>query len=232
MTIRTTIVLMGLLATACTKHNPDSCCTTEEQCARFGLSGVTGCESGSVCNLTGACVAPECGTSADCSSSSLPICEGQLCIATCTLDDECVGIAHKPYCANDGVCVSCIESSECTDAAPVCDATQRTCRNCQLDSECASGVCVEANGRCATVAEIIYVTKAGVDAGGCESGTPCATLPYALGQVDTGRGVIRIDGGSLDIGANSVSIATVTIDGSQTTLTQTRSFVAFELASP
>src|SRR5579862_7297130 len=45
---------------ACTKHNPESCCTTPTECASFGLSGVVGCAGSQVCDATGTCVDPQC----------------------------------------------------------------------------------------------------------------------------------------------------------------------------
>jgi hypothetical protein len=41
--------LLLLVAAACTRHNPASCCSTQQQCDSFGLKQITGCASGKVC---------------------------------------------------------------------------------------------------------------------------------------------------------------------------------------
>lgn len=63
----------------CTKHNPDSCCTSAVECEQLGLDQTYECSSGRVCSA-GTCVAPECAVSSDCRDSARPLCSNQLCV--------------------------------------------------------------------------------------------------------------------------------------------------------
>lgn len=151
MNMRTIVLLMSIATAGCTKHNPDSCCSTADECASLGIEQITGCESGKTCNGTGTCIAAQCSTSAECTAAELPVCSNQLCVATCTTDAECAGLAGRPLCAPDGVCVGCVDSTTCTTSnAPVCDVSERSCRGCSTDFECPSAVCIESRGTCAT----------------------------------------------------------------------------------
>jgi hypothetical protein len=209
------------LVVGCTKHNPASCCSTPAQCQMFGLGGITGCNSGQVCDLTGTCVAPQCTTSAQCMAPD-PVCIDQVCVPSCTVDNDCMGIAGHPYCASDGTCVACLKDSECTTAdAPVCDMTKRACRGCNQDAECASGVCLEADGTCAADAAVIYVVPGGSDSGTCPMLAPCATLSYAFSQLTATRNVVHIlSNRTFDVGTATVSVPhAVYLDGINTTIT-------------
>jgi hypothetical protein len=69
-------VWVGLAFTAiagCTKHNPDSCCTTADQCATLGIDSISNCDSQRICDSMGACIVPDCRTDADCPQAA-PIC--------------------------------------------------------------------------------------------------------------------------------------------------------------
>jgi len=231
------IVLLAVVGSVgCTKHNPLSCCTTDAQCQMFGLDHVTACSSSSdVCNSEGVCVAPECSTSADCTSSDAPVCVGQLCVAACTGDPDCTGSPVGPYCAPDGSCVACTMDSQCTGAdAPVCDMTTNTCRGCQDDGECASGVCIEAQGTCADQSAVLYVATFGSDAGTCTSSSPCVTLGHALSLVTASRDVIQINTSSFSVGSSTIPIGrSVIIDGVGTTIQFTGTTgPVFSLTSP
>src|SRR5438132_37518 len=189
------VFLLAVAVSACKTANPDFCCTTEQQCMELGSSDLRPCKAGQACD-TGTCVAKECDTSADCTSAAKPVCINNLCEPKCTSDDDCMGSPGGPHCASDGVCVGCIDASQCPTDKPFCDSQDRTCRGCIKDSECTSGVCLEADARCADEAEVVFmVTTGGNDANPCTKTLPCATLPVAISKVTTTRKVVRIDGG-------------------------------------
>ncbi|HTR56406.1 MAG TPA: choice-of-anchor Q domain-containing protein [Kofleriaceae bacterium] len=153
------------------------------------------------------CVAPECSTSADCTSSDAPVCVGQLCVAACTGDMDCTGAAGGSYCASNGMCVACTMDSQCTAAdAPVCDMTTNACRECKEDSECMNGVCLEADGTCAPDSQVVYVVAGdGNDSGTCTAAAPCATLGYALGEITATRNVMHV-AGTVSLGTSTLTI--------------------------
>jgi hypothetical protein len=216
-----TLIFVALVGfAACTKHNPNACCTTAEQCSALGLDGVTACKSDLICDQNGACVMPQCSTSADCTSPGSPICIGQQCVAKCTSDPDCTGLAGTPHCGSDGVCVACVDGTQCTADAPVCDADVHACRGCTADAECAPGVCLDSSGMCAADADVIYVRADGSDTGECTASAPCLTLPYAFGKVGGTRTVVHILGTTLSVGSNAVDLPLrlVYIDGEDTTI--------------
>jgi hypothetical protein len=224
-------VWLVVSAAACTKHNPDVCCVTAEQCDRLGLDEMFSCDSARVCNPGGICVPPQCSTSADCSSLDAPVCIDRLCVAACVTNDDCSGAAG-PLCAPDGACVNCIDNSQCTTDSPTCDGTTRTCRKCQLDSECASGVCLESGGTCAESNRIIYVRSDGTDSGNCDASAPCLTIQYAFTKFSAQRNVIRIPNGNYSVGDNMVDLSTHTgfIDGANTEITRRMSGPIFTMS--
>lgn len=115
-------MLVVLLLSACTKHNPEACCTTTADCAAKGLPDGTGCEDGYTCT-NNTCVPPvSCQAPSDC-PEELPLCnmETSMC-ATCLTDTDC--------------------------AAGICDTGAGSCRSCTDDSECASGYCDLPSGNC------------------------------------------------------------------------------------
>lgn len=59
------------LVAACSRPNPDACCSTADQCLKFGFSDITPCSDGRVCSMEGNCVVPQCRTSSDCSDPNL-----------------------------------------------------------------------------------------------------------------------------------------------------------------
>ncbi len=195
MTMRSIVLLIAIALSGCTKHNPDSCCSTTQECAANGIDQITGCETGKACNGMGTCIAAQCSTSADCTTTDLPVCANQLCVATCAVDAECVGIADRPLCAADGVCVGCTDSTQCmATTTPVCDMTARECRGCAEDVECPSDVCIDATGTCAMTDEVIHISTFGDNGAG--DGTvakPYQTLAFALAKVTTTKDVIHFD---------------------------------------
>jgi len=60
------LLLCCLMVAACGKPNPDACCTTADDCLKYGFSGITSCSDDLVCNANGTCVVPQCHASADC----------------------------------------------------------------------------------------------------------------------------------------------------------------------
>lgn len=107
--------MVVLVATACTKQNPEACCTTQEDCAAIGLPIGTDCGDGLTC-IGNSCVATSfCQAASDCPSQT-------------------------PQCGPDGVCVECLESTECGEQ--VCSPAGQ-CVACMSNDECADGFCVE-----------------------------------------------------------------------------------------
>jgi hypothetical protein len=225
------LLLLIAIAAACTKPNEAVCCVSEADCARLGLDEPRPCEVGQACKAF-ACVAAECATSAECASPDAPVCIDGLCVASCRSDDDCAGAAGGPRCAADGACVGCLTGADCPATAPFCDADDRRCRGCAADPECASGVCLERDGRCAAEDEVIHVQMFGSDAGECTRAAPCRTLPYALQKVTPSRKVIHIDGGNLPTPATTIAIdRSVVIDGSDTTIAKPSGVPLFSLAA-
>lgn len=211
------VVVFVLIASACTKHNPDSCCATVEQCGALGISGITPCDTGRTCDMTGTCVAAQCTTSADCTSPDAPICENDLCVATCTTDDECMGIDGRPYCAADGTCVACTSDAQCASDSPICDSTARSCRGCVADDECTGGICLEADGTCKLDADVFFVTAAGTDTGECTRSAPCLTIPFVLAKSVPQYKYIHLLGGTYSLQGTTLQISSAAyIDGSNT----------------
>jgi hypothetical protein len=212
------LVILALALAACTKPNPAACCDTPEQCTAFGISGdPRHCAGAQVCDMNGACVDPECQTSMDCTSPGTPICVDHFCQAKCVIDADCAGVAGRPVCETDGSCGECKDDMGCTDATkPVCDMTDHSCRGCIADNECPSGVCVEAEGRCAATSELLFLSQdTGSDSNDCSSDTKaCLTFGKVLGLVTAARGVVRIVGGQYDVGTSGLVLSgrSLTID--------------------
>lgn len=185
--------MLVVLGTACTRPNPDACCTNDAECAALGSSELRPCGSGQVCS-NNLCQAVQCETGADCSAAA-PYCVNQLCVGRCQVDGDCAGVPGAPLCASDHVCVGCRGAEDCSGATAICDTEDRTCRGCENDLDCASGICLEADGVCARDDEVVFVTATrGSDNGLCTRELPCATLSYALGRVTAQRKVIRVGG--------------------------------------
>ncbi len=234
--MRTNAVVLCLLSclilVACTKPNPDACCVTEAQCAAIGVdpNDVRPCDVGQACNPTSTCVAKECDTSAEC-GAAVPVCSLGLCVSGCRVDDDCADVAGKPFCAPDNVCVGCETSDQCPTEAAQCDAEDRTCRGCIVDDECASGVCIEADGVCASEASIVHVSSVGMDSGTCTVSAPCGSVGYALQQVSATRTVIHLVGGSTDDTATVTISRPVIIDGTGTRFGNFTNGPAFAITS-
>lgn len=213
---RFALIFVVILAACSTRINPDICCVTDAQCNALGIDDPRPCnEPGQTCK-SNACVAFECLSSTDCPADA-PICISNICVEACVTDDDCAGLADRTYCASDGECVACQSNNQCSGTAPVCDSMTRSCRACGTDSECSTGVCLEAEGSCAAESALIFVSDGGQDIGMCFSDAPCKTIQFAQTLVTQNRRVIRIVGGQYALGGTSIAIREI-IDGSNTNL--------------
>ncbi|MEO8550943.1 MAG: hypothetical protein ABI678_13250, partial [Kofleriaceae bacterium] len=68
------LVCLTMMVTACGQPNPDACCTTTDDCLKYGFSGITLCAGDRVCSSAGTCVDPACHTTPDCNDPAL-ICD-------------------------------------------------------------------------------------------------------------------------------------------------------------
>jgi len=99
----------------------------------------------------------ECTTASDCKSSTAPFCIDGACAPRCQVNDDCQTTSDAPFCQpSSGACVACLDSTACTGDRSVCDASSNACRVCARDDECASGVCLEAEDRCAVASELVF----------------------------------------------------------------------------
>jgi len=162
----------------------------------------------------------ECTMAADCSSSATPFCVGGACVAACQNNTDCAARAATPLCqTSSGACVACLDATACTSDKPVCDATG-SCRACARDDECASGVCVDAEGRCAIPNEVVFLSQQAADNSTCSAAAPCRSFAAALAVASPQRYIIHIIGGNY---TSPTGIAPAgprfTIDGSDTIIT-------------
>ena len=157
-----------------------------------------------------------CTLDTECTDPALPFCVGGACSASCEESSDCVDPAH-PVCAGDGACVGCEEAADCTGAAaPICDTASRECRGCSADSECISGVCIEAEGGCVADDQVAFVADMGADSGDCTRAAPCATVTFAISQ---GRRVIKVLGGNLMTFNSPITLTgDIVLDGDDTQL--------------
>ncbi|MCW5804262.1 MAG: hypothetical protein KIT31_17955 [Deltaproteobacteria bacterium] len=115
--------------------------------------------------------------------------------------------------------MECASAAHCPADRAICDEELRACRRCVLDTDCASGVCIEADGACAEPNELVYVSEGGIDAAPCSKAAPCRTLQFAFGQVAANRAIIRILGGFYFLRNGTTSLGgNIIIDGSNTIL--------------
>jgi hypothetical protein len=188
-----TLVVSALLLAACSKPNPDVCCTDAANCAAQGLSSEAMCSAGLVCRGN-TCVAETCVTSDECELGA-PFCASSgLCSNACEVDAECPGFqgdASHSYCSN-GDCVQCRTGSDCTADAPVCDGG--ACRGCAADSECASGIC-GSTGACVDATDIVYLDPTGIDGGQCGQASPCKTITFAESKTSATRSSVLMGAG-------------------------------------
>ena len=180
--LRIIIVLMALVA--CTKPNPNRCCSEESDCAAKGIPAGSACDEGFVCrgNL---CISHPCEASSDCDLDA-PYCiappDGR-CQQQCTEDNQCPGsaqLADQRFC-EAGACVECRDATtDCSMASPVC--VGGTCVACSQHDQCAGGICAD-DGSCATETEIAYVDGTGSATSECTLASPCTTIERALSML-------------------------------------------------
>lgn len=207
---------------SCYKRNPAVCCSTPPECEEIGFDDITPCDGLLVC-LDGACVAPQCTSSTECSAPT-PYCVNQVCTATCSADPDCTGVAGLPFCAPDGACVACLDETACTDpSSPICDDSTHSCRSCAEDGECPSGICLATEGTCAPEDDVVFVATGGTDAGDCTSANPCHTIDYGLTKVTATRRVLRLVDADFLIPDGTVIDRSVYVDTASTRVTRSSS---------
>jgi hypothetical protein len=117
--------------------------------------------------------------------------------AGCSRDQDCS--SPTPFCV-DTACAACRDSTSCPAARPVCDLVRHDCRTCAKDSECDSGACDLAAGRCVDQAAILYASPSGGSTDPCTKTSPCS-LRRASGLADTGTPYIVLQPGRYSGGA-------------------------------
>ena len=182
------VIVLTVLAMACTKKNPEACCTDATDCMRIGLPNITPCDDGLLCRGD-RCVEMQCDSPSDCDLSAPYCLEGNgTCSETCSGDITCPGLGRAPediYCVS-GACVECRDDMDCPVAARQC--LQGKCVSCSMHTDCDSGVCDD--GRCVDPSKIAYVSNNGSVASTCEASMPCNTVEHAL---TTTRPFVLID---------------------------------------
>jgi len=153
-----------------------------------------------------------CGTAAQCTDPAAPFCVDSECQATCAVNSDCTD-ATQPLCSA-GACIQCETNTDCADPnASICDTGTHECRGCTIDSECAGGVCVEAQGTCVADADVAFVANNGTS-NTCTRTAPCGSIASAIANAPT-RPVIHVLGGDLLDSALTLS-GTHIIDGENT----------------
>ena len=132
----------------------------------------------------------------------------------CMGDPDCP--AATPHCLLEGgplgVCVGCIDSSDCTEPGKAsCDPDTRTCRSCVEHTDCASMACLP-DGTCGTDDNVIYVDENGTDTGTCTVGARCKSIAYAYELVTATRFHIKLSGTITETVTLSTKRATLLAD--------------------
>ena len=172
-------------------------CQADNECAAFGdalpACGADGacveCNADSFCDSgLGACSADntciECSDSSDCQEEGRSICSEQATCVECVESSDCAGASENRHiCTGESTCVECETSSDCSEpAAGACE--DNSCRACQADSECASGLCLEDEGVCVESVKIVYASTAGADGPDCGTqDAPCKSIGGAQGAL-------------------------------------------------
>lgn len=154
----------------------------------FGTGG-----AGGAAGIGGAGGNRQCSAHAECPAGR-PACSGQgMCVSCNTEPGVCVARdPGRPACGPNGRCVECAWDANCSVdlAKPVCNLAMNACERCTRDAQCAAksgpdpGVCMaHQNGRCATVAETIFVeNKAGCAMGSTDPNAGTAGAPFCRMQ--------------------------------------------------
>ena len=219
--------ILIVVASCSERVNPNVCCVTEEACAALGLDELRPCGPGQACGPSNGCVAAECETSSDCSATE-PVCTFGLCEA-CVANDDCAASSGTPYCLSP-TCVECTESSQYSSARAICDSEDHVCRGCEADDECTSGVCIEIDDVCAEKSRVVYLSIGGSNVD-CTRGLPCGDLTFALTRIGPGRDVLRIVAPTLDLPAQTITVARdLIIDGGNTSMVHHGATPAFSVS--
>lgn len=141
------LVFLALLATACTRANPQYCNSHGDCPSNLCDEAANACidlddGDGGVDPADAAPDAMMCETSDSCGGNA-PICdEGDLLCRPCAPAGgdapECAVLdSTRPQCADDGRCVECASSAACGEAKkPVCDGIDNVCRACIDSGDC------------------------------------------------------------------------------------------------
>ena len=211
--MRNLILFVVLLGAACTKPNPNRCCTDPADCQANNIPVGNTCQDGLVCRGN-QCIAETCMASSDCESLA-PYCVSGLCGASCNDDTQCPGAAQDPsdrFCVS-GACVACRAGmNDCPADAPVCDAG--ACRACAADSDCTTGLCDLDAGTCVPASAITYASPSGGDAAACTGTDPCS-LKHALAvaAVDQSRSNVKLAQGTYTTIVTLMGPSSVTVFG-------------------
>jgi hypothetical protein len=206
----TTPLCVNNKCVSCTSGTDKITCANKD--AKQPLCGPSGacveCTASGQCNgTTPLCAKNKCVKCGDATgdvtcankSSSAPACATSGACVECTGSGNCK-TQDKPACnTTKNVCVECTQNSDCGDKAPVCDQTTNTCKGCSTDAQCTgrgSGVCMaHVDGRCASVAETIYVQKSGCSANGTGTTTdPFCNAQQAIDALTATRRLIVVRG--------------------------------------
>ena len=170
-----------VLVLACTKPNPNRCCTDEADCTAKGIPIGNTCGEGLLCRGN-QCIAQPCTSGTQCDPAA-PYCVAEACAEACDDNSQCPGFGQTdiPFCES-GTCVACRDAADCTVAAPVCSGG--ACRACEAHGECPSDLCDRDAGTCIDEATIVYVVPAGSTTSSCTRGDPCrlARVSYRPGS--------------------------------------------------
>jgi len=122
----------------------------------------------------------ECVLATDCLDGK--VCSPAKTCLACKTDPECAtAYPLTPLCAS-GTCVGCKSGTDCSGVTPVCDASGKSCRGCQLSSECGSGGCDTVTGQCVAELQTVYaLAETGLDAPCGTQVAPCRNLATAAG---------------------------------------------------
>ena len=225
-----------------------SLCTTGDVCTSGVCAGGDACDDGLVCTddscnesdgactndvttgcaIDGACVAAMalnpadgcqvCDPTMPLAWSATPSCSG------CASNDECTSAGMGVCDLSDRSCVECTEAQPgaCTDAVPICDALNRTCRACGSDAECearggdpicsATGACVACDGHldCEAIAPVCGDDGCRL----CENGAECVARDPARPLCDITTGLCgSCDAASDCVGSPTGAVCVDTAEG-------------------
>lgn len=143
--------------------------------------------------------------------------------AVCEFDTDCTtGVCDTA----SGLCVECVRSDQCPTDRPVC--ASQTCRGCDLDMECASGVCM-IDGSCADPARVLYASSdSTIDT--CSATAPC-TFDIAISRLSASTDIVKLSPGSY-LRTTTVGIATrATVAGEGATVIVSGQLGAFQVTA-